>query len=175
MSSSNSYMAVISLEELIVFHFYFFFFYHFMMQWRTLYALQFGKIIYYLFVNSMSQRNDSASLLNSHMLVKQIHYSKHKAITCTWKVMLGIFRLSAFCYNFMRGEKGRYLTYFYDKNLYTTLEKKTWQHKNANKNFDYTTITDRLRTASWINNNHQTGVVTPINGYLTFPLTTKAV
>ena len=27
-------------------------------------------------------------------------------------------------------------------------QKSTWQHKNATKNFNYTTITDRLRTVS---------------------------
>ena len=33
------------------------------------------------------------------------------------------------------------------------------QHKNTTKNFDYTTIADRLRTVSWSNNIHPTGVV----------------
>ena len=36
------------------------------------------------------------------------------------------------------------------------------QHKNATKNFDYTTIADRLRTVGWTNNSHQTGVVKPV-------------
>ena len=50
-------------------------------------------------------------------------------------------------------EKGRDLTQFCDKNPYThrTIQKATWQHKNATKNFDYTTIADRLRTVSWSN------------------------
>ena len=34
--------------------------------------------------------------------------------------------------------------------------------KNATKNFDYTTIADRLRTVSWKNNSHPTGVVKPV-------------
>ena len=34
--------------------------------------------------------------------------------------------------------------------------------KKHHQNFDYTTIADRLRTASWSNNNHPTGVV--LNG-----------
>ena len=34
--------------------------------------------------------------------------------------------------------------------------------KNATKNFDYTTIADRLRTVSWSNNSHPTGVVKPV-------------
>ena len=32
------------------------------------------------------------------------------------------------------------------------IQKATWQHKNATKNFDYTTIADRIRTVSWGNN-----------------------
>ena len=49
-------------------------------------------------------------------------------------------------------EKGRDLTQSCDKNPYThrTIQKATWQHKNATKNFDYTTIADRLRTVSLI-------------------------
>ena len=49
------------------------------------------------------------------------------------------------------------------------------QHKNATKNVDYIKIADRLRTVSWSNNNHPTGVVEPVYGYPTFQLTTKAV
>ena len=55
--------------------------------------------------------------------------------------------------------KGRYLTQSFDKSPYThrnKIQKATWQHKNATKNFDYTTIADRLRTAvSWSNYSHQ--------------------
>ena len=47
--------------------------------------------------------------------------------------------------------------------------------KNATKNLDYTTIADRLRTVSWSNNCHHTGVVKPVYELLTFPLTAKAV
>ena len=43
------------------------------------------------------------------------------------------------------------------------------------KNFDYTTITDRLRTVSWSHNSHSTDMVKPVYGYPTFPLTTKVV
>ena len=39
--------------------------------------------------------------------------------------------------------------------------KSNMQHKNATKNFDYTTIVDRLRTVSWSNSSHPTGVVKP--------------
>ena len=41
-------------------------------------------------------------------------------------------------------EKGRDLTQTFDKNPYThrTIQKATWQHKNATNNFDNTTIAD---------------------------------
>ena len=54
-------------------------------------------------------------------------------------------------------------------------KKTTWKHKNATKNFDYTTIADRLRTVSLGNDSHPTGVVKPVYGIPTFPLTAKAV
>ena len=47
--------------------------------------------------------------------------------------------------------------------------------KNANKNFDYTTIADRLRTVSWSNSSQSTGVVKPVYERSIFPLTTTAV
>ena len=47
--------------------------------------------------------------------------------------------------------------------------------KNATKNFDYTTIADRLRTVSWGNDSHPAGVVKPVYGIPTVPLTAKAV
>ena len=55
------------------------------------------------------------------------------------------------------------------------IQKATWQHKNATKNFDYTTIADRLRTVSWSKDSHPTGVVKPVYWIQTFPLTAKAV
>ena len=47
-------------------------------------------------------------------------------------------------------KKGRDLTQSYDKSPYThrKIQKATWQHKNATKIFDYTTITNRLRTVT---------------------------
>ena len=73
------------------------------------------------------------------------------------------------------GEKGRDATQAYDKNLYTHRKIQTSQHKNATKNFDYTTIADRLRTVSWGNNSLPTGVVKPVYKIPTFLLTAKAV
>ena len=47
--------------------------------------------------------------------------------------------------------------------------------KNATKNFDYTTIADRLKTVSWSNSSHPTGVVKPVHKRSSFPLATTAV
>ena len=56
-------------------------------------------------------------------------------------------------------EKGRDPTQSYDKDPYTDgkIQKATWQHKDATKNFDYTTIADRLRPVSWGNDSQLTG------------------
>ena len=60
----------------------------------------------------------------------------------------------------------------WQKPLYTEkIQKAMWQHKNATKHFDNTTIADRLRTVSWGNDSHPTGVVKPVYGIPTFPLT----
>ena len=47
--------------------------------------------------------------------------------------------------------------------------------KNATKNLDYTTIADLLKTVSWSNSSHSTGVVKPVYERSTFPLTATAV
>ena len=54
-------------------------------------------------------------------------------------------------------------------------KKATWQHRNATKNFDYTTVADRLRTVSWSDSSHPTGVVKPVYERSTFPLAAKVV
>ena len=74
-------------------------------------------------------------------------------------------------------EKGRDQSRSYDKSPYThkKIQKATWQHKNVTKNFDYTTITDRLRTVSKGSDSHPTGVVKFVYGISTFQLTAKAV
>ena len=74
-------------------------------------------------------------------------------------------------------EKERDLTQSYDKSPYTDrkIQKATWQHKNATKNFDCTTIADRLRTVNWGNESYPTGAVKPVNGITTLPLTTTVV
>ena len=114
----------------------------------------------------------------------------------------------------MTGEKGRDLNQSYDKSPITHIQEKieeillnptlyykspytqrksqnaTLQHTNATKNFDYTTIVDRLRTVSLCNDSHptgvvlmiydgqsndshQTGMVKPVNEIHSFPLTQK--
>ena len=47
----------------------------------------------------------------------------------------------------------------------------TWQHKNATKNFDYTTISDKLRSVgvTTAHDSYPTGVVKPVYGIPTFP------
>ena len=65
------------------------------------------------------------------------------------------------------GTKRRYRsTQSYDKSPYThrQIQNATWQHKNATNNLDYTTIADRLRTVSWGNDSHPTGLVKPVFG-----------
>ena len=47
--------------------------------------------------------------------------------------------------------------------------------KNATKNFDYTTIAERLRTVSWGNISDPTGLVEPVYERSTFPLTATDV
>ena len=47
--------------------------------------------------------------------------------------------------------------------------------KHATKLFDYTMISDQLRTVSWSNSSHPTGVVKPVYEHSTFPLITTAV
>ena len=47
--------------------------------------------------------------------------------------------------------------------------------QKSNQNFDYTTIADWLRTVSWSNNSHPTGVVKPVYERPILPLTAKVV
>ena len=64
------------------------------------------------------------------------------------------------------------------KKATTPTEKSKEQGNNmkyATKNFDYTTIADRLRTVSWSNSSHPTGVVKPVYERSTFPLIARAV
>ena len=82
-------------------------------------------------------------------------------------------KLDQYDKNNLQREKGD-LVQSYDKNPYSKFENQ-WTIQNATKNFDYTTIADRLRTVSRSNSSHPTGVVKPVYGYQTFPLTAKAV
>ena len=72
-------------------------------------------------------------------------------------------------------EKERDLTQFYNESPYTNrkINNQLTTEKRF-KNFNYTTISDWLRTVNW-SYNYPTGVVKPIYGYQTFPLTATAV
>ena len=63
-------------------------------------------------------------------------------------------------------EKGRDLTQSYDKSPYTNrnVKRAKWQHKQRHKKFDYIAVADRLRTVSWSNYGHPTGVVNLVYG-----------
>ena len=57
----------------------------------------------------------------------------------------------------------------------TPTEKSIKQRDNTKTSPNYTTIAIRLRTVSWDNDSHPTGVVKPVYGIPTLPLTAKAV
>ena len=69
-----------------------------------------------------------------------------------WSILL-IESDSKWCIHLSRREKEGDLTQSYDKTPYTNrkFENQRTTHTNATKNFDYTTIADRLRTVSWSN------------------------
>ena len=54
-------------------------------------------------------------------------------------------------------------------------KKKRDNIKNATKNFEYTTMSNQLRTVSWSNSSHCTDVVKKVKERSTFPLTAKVV
>ena len=73
-------------------------------------------------------------------------------------------------------EKGRDMTQSIIR-VPTLTEKSKKQRDNtkiSTKNFDYTTIADRLRTVRSSNNSHPTGVVQLVYERSTFPLTATA-
>ena len=60
----------------------------------------------------------------------------------------------------------------------TSTEKSKKQRGNIkkhHKNFDFTTIADRLRTVNWSTSSHPTGVVKSVNERSTFLLTATDV
>ena len=77
----------------------------------------------------------------------------------------------------MRREKGRNLTQSNEKSPFANrkLKKANWKHKTPPKNFDYTS--QRLQTdlgqSVGVATATPTGVVTPVYGIPTFPLTAK--
>ena len=73
-------------------------------------------------------------------------------------------------------QKGGDLTKSYDKSPYTNrnFKRAKWKHKQRHKKGRLNSIADRLRTGSWSNYSHPTGVVNLVYGP-TFPLPTTAV
>ena len=73
----------------------------------------------------------------------------------------------------MQREKGRNLTQSYDKSTYTkrNVKRAKRQLNNATKKFDYIAVADRLRTVSWSNYSHPTGVVNLVYGQSRLPTT----
>ena len=61
-------------------------------------------------------------------------------------------------------ESGRHLTQSYDKSPYTSRKSETHQ-KNCHRNFDYTTIADRLRTVRWRKRKRSDSVLWNTNPY----------
>ena len=94
-----------------------------------------------------------------------------------------VFRLETFCFifkikcgYFWREKEEIWLSPMTEALTPTEKSKKQRDNtKNATKNFDCTTIADRLRTVSWGNDSHPAGVVKPVYGIPTFPLTAKAM
>ena len=63
-------------------------------------------------------------------------------------------------------------TQSYDGRPYTNIKfNNQFITLKRHKNFDYTTIADRLRRVSWSKKSYPIGVVKPVHGYPTFPLT----
>ena len=57
-------------------------------------------------------------------------------------------------------------SYMYDKSPYIhrKIQNATWQHNNATKNFDYTTIAARLKTISESNTSHSLVCLNQLTG-----------
>ena len=65
-------------------------------------------------------------------------------------------------YDDIQREKEQVVTQFYDEKPYINRKfNNQLTTQKVTKNFDYTTIADRLRTVSWSNNSNQTGVAKP--------------
>ena len=60
-------------------------------------------------------------------------------------------------------------------NLQKTPQNNATKHTNTTKHFNYTTTADVFWTVSWGNDSYPTGVLNPVYGIPTFPLTTEAV
>ena len=97
-----------------------------------------------------SDKPEFALLLSSVLLVSFLY------VSIFWGTTLSLHSQNV---SLIR-DNGRDQTQFYDKSPYTHQNTKK-QHDNTkhHQNFDNTTISDRLRTVSWSNDSHQSGVV----------------
>ena len=125
----------------------------------------------YIFFNYRSNYDEEKKLFLAHATLYSFLMnteSKLQIVLVEWRHIEVVNKIR---------EKGRDLTQSCDKIPYThrTIQKATWQHNNATKNYDYATIADRLRTVSWSNSSHPTRVVKPVYERSTFPLTATAV
>ena len=113
--------------------------------------------------NLPTSRNSQA-IEKRHALKIFVNDSHHK--------LKGCIHVTRIC----QREKDQDLTQSYDENAYTNRKfNNQWKTQKRHQKFDYTTIAGRLRTVSWSNNSHQIGVVKPVYGYPTLPLTAKPV
>ena len=94
---------------------------------------------------------------------KYVHV--HKVQSLKFHIRFGTGE-NMYMYKSVLKEKGRDLTQSHDKRPYTNgnVKRAKCQHKQRHKKFDYTAVADRLRTVSWSNYGHPTGVVNLVYG-----------
>ena len=73
-------------------------------------------------------------------------------------------------------KKGRHLAQSCDKDPFIVTNNKSQETtQDATKIFDINTIANRVKPVSWCYYCHPNGVVKPVNGIGTFPLTSRVV
>ena len=126
-------------------------------------------IIYQYPLPTVSRRNRQCNFTQQNFCIRTT-IENHSSSFEYWNIHLD--QLESW---HAKREKRRSDSVQWQKSVHRQEKKATWQHKNAIKNFEYTTIADRLRTVSGSNNSHPTGVVKAVYGRLTFLLTAKVV
>ena len=113
------------------------------------------------------------SIVSTFVCTLSLAWASSFAVYCFLRFTIGVSTSVMYNTGFVLGKKKRKKSDSvpWQKPLYQQkIPKAKWQHKN----FDYTTTADRLRTVSWSNDNHPTGVVKPVYAIPTFPLTAEA-